>query len=255
MLYRLFTISLLLTALSALSCPLQKLTYITEDYPPHNYREDGILKGVSVDLLLEALKAINCPIERASIKVLPWTRGYTMIQSQPDIVLFGTSRLKEREKLFKWAGPYIISRISLIAKKDSNIKILNPNDLKNYTIGVVKDDAGEKQVRKAGARLVNLKYGNNHPETLASMLALGRFDLWAYEVNVAKWMFTKLGYNINKFEVVYSFQSIPAYYALSKNVPDTTVALLQKGIDKAANTQLSSGHTLLDEIYSRYGLK
>ncbi|WP_163832746.1 substrate-binding periplasmic protein [Spartinivicinus ruber] len=255
MIYRLLTISLLLNALSAHSCPLQKLTYITEDYPPHNFRENGILKGVSVDLLLEALKAINCPIERTSIQVLPWTRGYTMIQSQSDVVLFGTSRLEEREKLFKWAGPYITTSITLIAKKDSQIKIRNPTDIKNYTIGVVKDDVGEKLIKSIGVSQTQIKYGNNEPETLARMLAADRFDLWSAEINGTKWLLTKLGYDIQQFEVVYTFNSVPAFYAFSKNVPDTTVALLQKGIDIATNTELPSGHTLLDEIYTKYGLK
>lgn len=237
------------------SCPLQKLTYITEDYAPHNFMEDGALKGVSVDLLLEALKVIDCPVKRDDFKVLPWTRGYNMILNQPNIMLFGMTRLKEREDLFKWVGPYMTTNIALIAKKDSHIKIHNNSDLNQFTIGVIQDDVGEKLAKSVGIMQENLKYSNNHPKTLAKMLVLGRFDLWAYEINGANWMFTKLGYDIQQFEIVYSFNSALAFYALSKNISDNAVKVLQDAIDKVINRKTKSGRTGLDEIYIKYGLK
>ncbi|MDE1464271.1 substrate-binding periplasmic protein [Spartinivicinus poritis] len=254
-LYIIQIVVLMVAAPLVISCPLQKLTYITEDYPPHNFVENGELQGVAVDLLIEALKAIKCPIDKRRITVLPWTRGYNMALNKPGIVLFGMSRLNEREHLFKWAGPYIKARVSLIAKKSSKIKIHNINELNNFTIGVVKDDAGERQVKSVGVKPVNLKYGNNHPETLAKMLVLDRFDLWAYEINVANWMFTKSGYNTDDFEVVYSFQSIPAFYAFNKNTPDFIVKMLQDGIDKVSSSKTKSGHTFMDKVYEKYGLK
>ncbi|WP_163831319.1 substrate-binding periplasmic protein [Spartinivicinus ruber] len=252
--YSLFSGLLIVSALTTKACPLQKLTYITEDYPPHNFMEEGVLQGISVDLLLAALAAIDCPILKNDIKMMPWTRGYYMALNQPDIVLFGMTRIKERENLFKWAGPYMNSQIGLTARKDAYIKAHNLNDLNRLTIGVVKDDVAEKLFKGIGINSPNFKYGNNHPETLAKMLVSYRFDAWGYEINVARWMLIKLGYNINDFETVYTFPPIQSSYAFSKNTPDSTVKLLQTALDKIKNKKGKTGNTLLNEIYTKYGV-
>ncbi|MDE1463636.1 substrate-binding periplasmic protein [Spartinivicinus poritis] len=245
---------LVLTPSIVLACPLQQLTYITEDYPPHNFMKNGTLQGVSVDLLVIATKSINCPITAADIKLMPWTRGYNMALNRPNIVLFGMTKIKEREKLFKWVCSYMNTQVVLTARKDAGINIRNKNDLNRLTIGVVKDDIAEKLFRGLDLNPDNFKYGNNHPETLAKMLVSHRFDAWGYDINVASWILTRLGYNLNDFETIYSFKPVPTCYAFSKSTADTTVQLLQKAFNTVYQQKGKSNNTLLKEIYAKYGL-
>lgn len=245
---------LMLATQQGFCCPLQKLTYITEDYPPHNFVENDTLQGISIDLLLKALSAINCSIKKSDIKVMPWTRGYYMALNQPNIVLFATSRIKSREKLFKWACTIINTQVALISRKDSQISINNVEEINQLTIGVVKDDVAEKLIHRLNVKPTNLKYGNNHPETLAKMLVLHRFDVWAYDEIVAFWILSRLGYNTSDFETIYSFQPVNNCYAFSNSTPNSTVNILQRAINDIKEKVNSSGQTVLEEIQMKYGL-
>ncbi|WP_407644451.1 transporter substrate-binding domain-containing protein [Dongshaea marina] len=74
---------------------------------PNNFVEKGELKGAAVELLLAASKQAGSPVSKADIKVYPWARAYNDALKGPNKVVFATTRTKEREKLFKWAGPIV----------------------------------------------------------------------------------------------------------------------------------------------------
>ena len=92
------------------------LTYMTEQYPPYNYQEDGKLQGISVDLLEEIWAKMGANLNRSVIKLLPWTEGYQRTLNESNTVLFTTGRIPERELLFKWAGPAASGEYALLAK-------------------------------------------------------------------------------------------------------------------------------------------
>ena len=88
------------------------LTYMTEEYPPYQYKEAGTLKGLSVDLLKLMWAKMGVPEQ--AIAVYPWARGYNLIQNHPNSVLFSMIRTPEREQMFKWVGPIFTARTVLI---------------------------------------------------------------------------------------------------------------------------------------------
>ena len=92
------------------------LTYITEQYPPYNYQEDGRLQGISVDLLEKVWERLSVNLNRSAIQLLPWTEGYQRTLKENNTVLFTTFRIPEREQLFKWVGPIASGRDVLLAK-------------------------------------------------------------------------------------------------------------------------------------------
>lgn len=53
------------------AAPAKDLVYITEQFPPFNYQEDGKLQGISVDLLEKMLGHMNTTLNRSDIKLLP----------------------------------------------------------------------------------------------------------------------------------------------------------------------------------------
>lgn len=235
----------LLTPLSSSANELDKLSYITEFYPPYNFKDQNQLKGIAVDLLLAATKSSSSKITSNSIRSFPWPRAYRMAEKGPKIVLFSTTRTEQREPLFHWVGPISPTRIVLLAKKSSSIKIESPADLNNYTIGAIIDDIGDQLVKSNGVKSSNIKYVPN-ADSIARMLSLGRIQLWAYEENVARWLIKKVGLKNDDFETVYTLNESDLYYALSKDIDIKTVNLLQQAID---NVKASDEFTAIQNKY------
>ncbi len=214
---------------------LDRLTYLTEEYPPYNYLENGELKGISIDLLLAASTSVGSPIEKSEIRLQPWPRGYRSIQANNDTVLFAMARTPQRENKFKWAGPIGDTRIVVLAKKSARVKITTGQDLAKYSIGVISDDVGHQLVVKAGAVDENIERITT-AVALAKMLDFGRIDLWAYEENVAMWTMAKVGINKEQFEVVYVLKNLSMYYAFNVNTDDKYINKLQRGLDQLKRT-------------------
>ena len=53
---------------------------MTEEYPPYNFTENGVVKGICVDVLAEVLKDMGSSKTAKDIEVLPWARGYSIVQ-------------------------------------------------------------------------------------------------------------------------------------------------------------------------------
>ncbi|SON52525.1 substrate-binding periplasmic protein [Vibrio tapetis] len=223
-------IAVLLTLVSLPVLALERLTYLTEEYPPYNFLDNGELKGISIDLLLAASTSVGSPIEKGQIRLQPWPRGYRSIQADKDTVLFAMARTPQREDKFKWAGPIGDTRIVVLAKKSARVKITKGQDLKKYSIGVISDDVGHQLVLKAGAGDENIERVTT-AIALVKMLDFGRIDLWAYEENVAAWTMSKVGVDKDQFEVVYVLKNLSMYYAFNVNTDDKYISKLQRGLD------------------------
>lgn len=127
----------------ALAQDPDNILYMTENYPPYNFVENGQLKGISVDLMVLMLEKLGSKKTREDIRIFPWPRGYQGVLNRPNTSLFAMTRTEEREKLFNWVGPFYAEKIVLIARKSRQIKISSIKDLVRYKIGVVSKDVGE----------------------------------------------------------------------------------------------------------------
>lgn len=221
-----------LLALPALSHSdtLADLEYITENYPPFNYVEGGVLRGEAVDLLLSATALSGNPIRARDISVQPWARAFHNALEGPNRVLFSTTRTPERERLFKWAGPIGSNHVVLVAKRSSNIRLDTLAELERYKVGAIRDDVGELFLRELHLEKSIITLGVQ-PDSIAKMLQSGRVDLWAYGESSAKDTLKKIGAKISDYEVVRVLKTLDLYYAFSQDVPDKLVAELQAAID------------------------
>ncbi|QSX29639.1 transporter substrate-binding domain-containing protein [Shewanella cyperi] len=247
-------ISLLMAVLLQMHCAmaeadLARLNYLTEDYPPFNYSEDGQLKGISVDMLIAAAAKSGYIITPGQIKIMPWTRAYHQAMQGPDTVLFSTVRTPEREELFNWVGPISPVRVVLLARKKDAIVINQPGELAQYSIGVMRDAIGEVLLKSMGMES-NL-YRITNTASMVRMLQRGRVELWAYEDTVARWFTRREGLNFDDFEVVYLLQQSELYYAFSKDVPQPLLQSLQSGLDALKQTD-DLGHSEWQNIRDLY---
>ncbi|MCX4025940.1 transporter substrate-binding domain-containing protein [Endozoicomonas sp. SM1973] len=247
----LFVIYIFLSAI-CVSCPLKKIKFISEEFPPYNYMtSDGVIKGIAVDVLVAASRLVNCAIGRNSIEILPWARGYKNVLVNANTSLFSMSFSKERSKLFLWAGPFAKTKNVLIAKKDSGIIVDDENPLTRFMIGAIRNDISHQLALKAGAKPNNFSYGNK-PENLAKMLYKGRIDAWAYNYITARWIFRKLQYSSDEFEIVYNLSENDNFFAFNKDSDKKAVELLQEGINMLKENKGKYGVSQLEEIVSNY---
>jgi polar amino acid transport system substrate-binding protein len=225
---------LVLIAIPSFGQSIDDLIFVTEDYPPFNFSQKGISRGISVDALLEMLALAGSKKTRGDINVWPWARGYETALNEKNTVLFSTTRTAARENLFKWVGPIMPARNVLIAKKSSAIKINALKDL-NHTqlkIGVVREDIGAQLLLDAGVAKDRTHQANSGI-SVAKMLHAGRVDLWAYGAPVILWNLKELGYPTNEYEEVFTLSDSQQYYfALHKSTDDKLVAKLQKALNE-----------------------
>ena len=226
-------IFILLTSNILYAQQIDKILFMTENYPPYNFKSNNKLEGIAVELLLEILKKVNAKQTRKDIVLIPWQRGYHYTLTKNNHALFSTTRTKEREKLFKWVGPISKTSIGLIAKKSKKIKIKNISQISKYSVGVVREDIGEQLILKLDIQPKYIRSigGSDASNKLILMLQRNRFDLLAYEINVIKWAMKKNNFTLSNYENIYTLKDAELYYAFHKDTPDETIKLLQSALD------------------------
>ncbi len=230
---------------------LNELQYLTENFPPYNFKESNKLQGIAVDLLIAASEKAESPISLDSIQLQPWARAYRSALTEKNTVLFSTTRTKERDELFKWVGPIASIRMVALAKKSHAVKIKDAKDLKNFEFTAIRDDVGEELLKKAGVPEKNIKLGTN-ADAIVKKLQADRTKIWVYEENVARWFFKKNGLNSADYEVVHLLSESQIYFTFNKSVDDATVQLLQKGVDLVKNSNDSQGKNQYEAILAKY---
>jgi polar amino acid transport system substrate-binding protein len=222
------------------------LTIYTENYPPFNYEDaaDGALTGLSADLVREIQKRL---CDETPILIRNWSEGYRAAQEQPGTVLFSTTRLPQREALFKWVGPLAPNRWALFAKATADIQIDDLEAARAYRIGIYKDDA-------VGLHLKTLGFGEALKEVPddrlnAFKLMRGKIDLWAGGELQVPVKARQAGIDPNRLKVATYLHETQLYIAFHKDTDDAIITKWQTTLDAI----IADGTR--DKIYHRYGLK
>ncbi len=196
----------------------EELTILTENLPPLNYVENGVLVGPSVEIVKEIQKRVG---SQEQIQVYPWARAYKMALEDKNVILFGMTYTKVREDKFKWVGPLATKRDILVAKKGSGIRIGSLEDAKKARrIGTLRDDTRERLLKRHG--FTNLEPVSDE-QLNAKKLALGRIDLWAYKIPGLRTVCDLAGVDYTEFEEVHHLREIELMIAFSKKTSDSIV--------------------------------
>jgi polar amino acid transport system substrate-binding protein len=241
---KLFLIAASMVLLAGQSVLSAELTILTENLPPLNYVENGVLVGPSVEFVKEIQRRVG---SQEQIQVYPWARAYKMALEDKNVILFGMTYTKVREDKFKWVGPLATKRDILIAKKGSGFKINKLEDAKKVNrIGTLRDDTRERLLKSHG--FTNLEPVSDE-QLNAKKLALGRIDLWAYKIPGLRTVCDLAGVDYTEFEEVYDLREIDLMIAFSKKTSDSIV---QKWRD-AFNEILADGTIM--QIRKKWNMK
>ena len=154
-----------------------KFQFITEEYKPLNYTENGTVTGLAPELLKEICSRLDIPFETS---VLPWEEGYALVQTNENAVLYSTILNAARKDLFKWAGPFASLDWIFFASSQNQIALSSLDDAKQVAaIGVLKDYAIEQYLVSEG--FTNLVYCDDNVDAFDRLLK-GEIDLLFYFV-------------------------------------------------------------------------
>ncbi len=223
-------------ALYAPMANAETLIFTTEESPPLNLTIDGKISGSSTELIQMALKETGI---KAKLLIYPWARAIALAKQNENTCVYSTIRTKEREPLFKWAGPLADSNWILLSRADGP-KISSLEEAKKHAIGGYKDDALTNYLLAQG---IDVDVASN--DLLNSeKLRLNRIDLWG-------------AYNIAGFDLAkrkeYSglvkalqINAVSLYLACNKGVADATIDKLNAVFKKYRKQDL------LKEILKKY---
>lgn len=206
--------------------PPRPLDVLTEEWGPITFEEHGQARGFAVDVvdaIQERIKTNNV------IQVVPWTRGFHEVKSQPNVVLFTVFRSKEREKLFTLLGPIATCEVAFYGLADGNLPIKNIDDAKRVIAIAAKADTWfASTLEKAGFK--NLLLTKN-PQQEARLLAAGRVDLISNDPVVIEKAFDDIGKKDLKLKRYLTVQKGDLYIAFSKGTPPATIERWRKALE------------------------
>lgn len=104
----------------------------SDTYPPYIYlNNDGTPAGIDVEIATEAFRRMGYA---ARFEVIDWEQKTALVESGAIDCIWGCFSMQGRETLYRWAGPYMVSRQVVAVNADSSIQSLS--DLAGKTIAV-----------------------------------------------------------------------------------------------------------------------
>lgn len=212
--------------------------FLTEEYEPYNYTDDGTLTGLAPEILKSICNSysIHC-----QVSVLPWEDAYNLALTTDNAVLFSTILNTTRKDLFKWAGPYTSLDWYFYSSVDNPIPLASLEDAKQVNgIGVIQDYSITQYLIEEGFN--NLVYVQDNKEGFEKLF-LEEIDLFPSNRLSAEASLEELSLTYYALNPELKIRTEMVYFAFNKNVPDYAVEDFQEEIDRMkANGMLQSLH-------------
>ena len=218
-----------------------QLTFVTEEYKPLNFTENGSVTGLGPELLKEICRELGIPFKT---KVLPWEEGYTQALADNQTVLYSTILNADRKDLFKWAGPYASLDWLFYAASTNPVELTSFEDARLVDgIGVLQDYSITQYLLSEG--FTNLVYCENNQDAFNKLLS-GEIDLFPSDKITAEAALTAINKSIYDVTGKLTIRTDLIYFAFNKAIPDEVVADFQRIIDKTKQ------NGFLKQLYQQY---
>ena len=94
----------------------------SDTYPPYIYlNNDGVPAGIDVEIATEAFRRMGYA---ARFETIDWEQKTTLVESGAIDCIWGCFSMDGREQLYRWVGPYMVSRQVVAVNADSGIETL-----------------------------------------------------------------------------------------------------------------------------------
>jgi len=225
------------------------IQFITEDYYPVNFVDNGTLQGISVDLMDLILQKMGSDINKSSFKVLPWSEGYNLVKTTPDTVLFTITKTPERENDFLWAGPFFTDRDFIYTNEDVNLS--EKSDIAALKIAVIKDDRSVTSALNAGADENNFVEVSTVEDAI-KLVDDGSADAFVYGAYPAQLAIKEYAKDPSKFAQTKEIGSFQDYIAFNPDTPEEFVTAVNDTLKELKINRGESGSTDYENIFLKY---
>ncbi len=202
------------------SCLLRSqpsITIVTEHFPPYQIQHQNTVKGLSIDVVSALNQHLNI---ESKVKLLPWTRAYSIALETPNTLIMSIARTKERQHLFHWVGNLPVNdRLALWTINDKSAKEINWQNLQNSVTALPRKDSNIERLINKGLEIKNNLIIVNKFDQVITMLLKGRIDyILAGEISLY-YQIKALGYDVLLFKSkeIKQLPDVPLALALNLN--------------------------------------
>ena len=226
--------------------------FYVDGLPPYAMlQKDGPPTGFAVDLMGRLMHSIGEHFAPTDIKVMTWARAVHEVEVMPGTALLVLAKLPERLGRFKWVGPLDTLPLGVFARKDSGVTVHKMDDLRQYSIGMVRNTAPYRVLIKALPGIwQNLIMLSAIPAQLR-MLREGRVDVIVQAVGASNQLMGDEDMAADDYHVVYRFEPLQIYFGFNKSTDERLIRRLQAALDKFKEPDASgtSPYDRLREVY------
>ena len=169
---------------------LAQIVVGSDSYPPYIYlNNDGVPTGIDVEIATEAFRRMGYA---ARFETINWEQKTNLVESGAIDCVWGCFSMDGREEVYRWAGPYMVSRQVVAVDAHSSIRSLS--DLAGKTVAVQSTGKPEEIFLSGSARASRRPVEvleHRKPPTCCSiaMLACGYVDgIAAHETGILQYM-------------------------------------------------------------------
>jgi len=207
----------------------QTIKIVTEEYPPHNYMENGKVVGLSTEIIERVCKELKM---NYTIEIVPWARAVAIAKSEPNAIIYTICRLPDRETQYKWVRPVTVFKFYFFSLKDRHLDINDLDTAKKMSIGTYRKDATETFLLTKGFELNKNLFSAADTVDMVQTLYNRRVDAIPIDDFSMAINTKKIGAPPNSFvKNMFLFQ-VDAYFAFSNQTSDATVKKFQQAFDK-----------------------
>ncbi|WP_343563084.1 substrate-binding periplasmic protein [Kiloniella sp. b19] len=211
---------------------LEKLTYMTESYPPYQYEEDGELTGLYIELLDLAFKEIGLSKSAQDlVRIVPWARAYKRTLNLPNSALVGIVRSPMREELFQWVGPFseTSERFVIVHRLHEDVEATS-HPRGSFRIATVRGDITLEYLERAGIGEDETLLTPD-PDSIIDLIRKDRVHYWAYGQDVIEFKLNEADL-LDEFEITAVLGDAAIYIAANHATDKAALKLLQQAMDK-----------------------
>jgi polar amino acid transport system substrate-binding protein len=201
-----------------------RLTLLTESSPPASMLDgSGAVIGRNSDKVREIMTRTGTAF---SMEIQPWKRAYLAALERADTCVFVTTRVSERDAMFKWIGPLHAADWVLLGRADRPFSLRTLDDARALRIGTYNGDAREIFLRERGFNVDSAQNDLINPVKLL----LGRIDVWAASLRHGSALLEQNGWS-GRIVPVLTFRQVEMYLACNRSVPDGLVRSMNAAVD------------------------
>jgi polar amino acid transport system substrate-binding protein len=110
-----------------------ELSFVTQEFAPFNYSENGVVAGPVADIIRKVCGEahVECPM-----RSLPWRRAQQEVQDGKANGMFAIGRNAERAKWLHFSPALLETEYGFFVRSDNPLKFVQISDVKGYTVGV-----------------------------------------------------------------------------------------------------------------------